>query len=1053
MSTSNEATDEASRTANGAADLLDDADAPPAVSPPPSSPRSQSSAAAIIREAISLTAPSYTKSRTANGASSDVLDDDHSSVSSPNAKPSIATVTAIVNEVLRQKESGEAGMDIASIASMEVDKFYEENDIEHADDDNNRPPARPAKSHPWKEKEGDTKALYPLFARKDVRKTSALISSKIREVIGSNQEHKMENESLYPSSSPPTGAFNRKETAGTTSTTSTSHNIEDFDPTKPDYNDVCEELGINFQTHPHLRSPYRRFHFSPEDIVRSPKCHSCAIVTCLIGIAVVVTSAVTKGIEHSQKRNGEINPYWMKEEEASEEKEWWAEEGDEKKEEVEWPKNTAEMEKIENEKQLTPDEIEQLSYLLSDAYLPMWFDRSTGWKGETFKDAMEFCKSHDDFVPCPYEVYCPGQAGRLIFGESMEDKGESWAPIMDDWNEWVQVGNGRRQCTTYSGIYKRRPAWGLTGDDNQENTRHIMCCLEQPLGDDLPVLGNEFKTPKIPTPPDVEMEHGEGVDDPIPPPPNQEVVHTTGSSFVSMHKTEMTPLDEDIRENYSPFWFDNNDGWKGTTYDDGKLFCESIPDGPDGETFHLCPAKAYCPNGRDADKPLIYEMDPFDGGVQWAPISNSYNAWTMVGKVSEQQPSTCNTFLELYHSNPVWGLDGSETGLKKHILCCQSDSGEDGSIPKGEFLAAEKEAASQSQIQDIPTVQITPTNVVANPQSSSEQGVLDEAASQSPIQGMPNNVKQSVAVAGAKEEDGSHTGAGNSSPHAGEHTPDDLLDAMKRSINPIWYNSGGGWTGGSHDDALKFCETNDQQLCPYAAYCPYGPTFPVLEGHDQSTVGERPDQWAPTINGNNKWILIGTIGNNPETQCMDYVTLNGDEPSWGLDGSAMELKEHILCCKKSHVQQPQQQESADDEEESKIPTSQTSEEAVTDTGTAMKGTWFHVINGWNAGTHDDATHFCARKEVNGKPMELCTYAAYCPSGPSRPPADGHGLIGEDEDSEQWAPASGDNQWVMVGMHGQNKATQCLTHGQLYGSAPVLDEFSQEMRHHIMCCTS
>jgi len=55
-------------------------------------------------------------------------------------------------------------------------------------------------------------------------------------------------------------------------------------------------------------------------------------------------------------------------------------------------------------KSLTPEEVEQLSYALSDAYLPIWFDRSTGWTGNTYDEALEFCDSHDDFVPCPYEV-------------------------------------------------------------------------------------------------------------------------------------------------------------------------------------------------------------------------------------------------------------------------------------------------------------------------------------------------------------------------------------------------------------------------------------------------------------------------------------------------------------------------------------------------------------------------------------------------------------------------------------------------------------------------
>ena len=73
-------------------------------------------------------------------------------------------------------------------------------------------------------------------------------------------------------------------------------------------------------------------------------------------------------------------------------------------------------------------------------------------------------------------VYCPGKTGSLIFGESISDERLSWAPIMDMWNEWVQVADGKSQCVTYSGIYKRQPSWGLLGgeDTNGENRDHIM---------------------------------------------------------------------------------------------------------------------------------------------------------------------------------------------------------------------------------------------------------------------------------------------------------------------------------------------------------------------------------------------------------------------------------------------------------------------------------------------------------------------------------------------------------------------------------------------------
>ena len=76
----------------------------------------------------------------------------------------------------------------------------------------------------------------------------------------------------------------------------------------------------------------------------------------------------------------------------------------------------------------------------------------------------------------------------------------------------------------------------------------------------------------------------------------------------------------------------------------------------------------------------------------------------------------------------------------------------------------------------------------------------------------------------------------------------------------------------------------------------------------------------------------------------------------------------------------------------------------------------------------------------------------CPSGPSFPPVEGRGEIVIDEESEQWAPTSDGDQWVMIGYHGHhNKASQCLTPGQLYSSASLPDEVSARQKHYIRCC--
>ena len=109
---------------------------------------------------------------------------------------------------------------------------------------------------------------------------------------------------------------------------------------------------------------------------------------------------------------------------------------------------------------------------------------------------------------------------------------------------------------------------------------------------------------------------------------------------------------------------------------------------------------------------------------------------------------------------------------------------------------------------------------------------------------------------------------------------------------------------------------------------------------------------------------------------MEYTTLNkGQGPLWGLDRSVVKFKQHILCCTNTHSRQPTEQENTDNKEESLSPTPKFEEEVATVTGTAIKGAWFHITDGWNAGSHDDAIHFCASKKILDAPLEVCPYEA------------------------------------------------------------------------------
>ncbi|KAL7549978.1 hypothetical protein ACHAWF_013235, partial [Thalassiosira exigua] len=950
--------------------------------------------------------------------------------------PSLAAVAAIVDEVRRQRRATEEGggdggaaSDVAAVASREVGRYYAGGGAPEAPPGDGAVATR--RSRPW---DGGGGA-------EDDREDAA-------------------ERALAP--------YRRKGSGASAASSAASSELDDFES-------LCQTVGITPHTHPHLyvkprggplRRALSRNYATVEQVVRSDACarvcQYALIVAGLAAIALGTAGAATRGFRHHSKREKELHPQFeadlKAEEKANEHLDWWLEDGGAPPDATHdgkgaggtatKPHRVPTVEDYEaNQATLSPDELDALYYDVSDAFLPVWFDRDGGWDGTTYAEALEFCRGRDDFVPCPFEVYCPGKGGKLIFDEVFQDSGESFAPILDSWNEWVQVGSGR-QCATYSGIYKERPDWGSFqgvegAEEVDEMTRHIMCCLEHPLE-------KVIETPAVPSPPDVAAEGGTTAEDltlPLPP-------------------QNTTSLDEMVRDKYNPFWFDETNGWNGTTYEAARTFCHSIDNGPD-RTFHLCPREAYCPNGPDASKPLVYQMDPFEGGIQWAPTSDD-NSWVMVGKMPGPFPNTCLSYFSLYHQDPEFGIDGSRSEWKKHILCCMSGEVLEGSGQQGDLQPTGADAnLTTTPNADIP---IVPTIVTTF-----------------------QNASQHVAPAKVTaKEDGGHTGAGNSHPHAG-------MAAILETLNPTWYNAqDDGWTGGSHSDAIDFCISKGQQLCPFAAYCPLGHSSVVLEGSGHEDANRPSEQWAPTINRPNEWVMIGTLNNNESTQCLEYEDVyNGESPSWGLDDSRSELKNHVLCCKEtttmssSHQQQQAKGETANAGEPDHSPlvslsigavhqeghtnatshphnhNAQASNESAStkaenypsDTGTSadkMIGTWFHTSNGWNGGSHDDALHYCQMKEVDGKRMELCPFESYCPSGPSRPPIDGFNSveIGEGEDSEQYAPSSsGDNQWILVGIRGHNKASQCLTYEQLHGSTPAwgLNGDGVEFKHHVMCC--
>eukprot|EP00986_Skeletonema_menzelii_P008736 scaffold3792_cov160-Skeletonema_menzelii.AAC.13 len=832
------------------------------------------------------------------------------------------------------------------------------------------------------------------------------------------------------------------------------------DSSLPYYSSSYPPAGIwsSSQT-PQLRSVSR--YNTIGSFIRSKIFTYFAIVAILIGIAVAIAAAVTKGFEHIQHRNHLLHPKWDNDEVTQDPQ---VVDG----ETVVWMKNSDNSEEDEGSimqdvdvsslpTEVYTDKQESLDYQLANTYIPIWFSRETGWNGSTHAEAVEFCKSRDDtslvFATCPYDVYCPGGKKILIFDEEVEEA-DSWAPVLEA-NKWVQVGSGGRVCDSV-----------VMDDLGEKLTRHIMCCLETPIelsGSGATAGGG------VQAPPNVNDEGGDSnVDDPLPPPPMANNDVEGGSAGVTLPTLLQTIVDK-----YHPRWSE----WLGTTYEEAKQFCGD-------QNSHLCPLDVYCPFGPIDNKPLFYEMDAFQD-EQWAPVGDFNERWVVIGNAAQQ---TCVL-------NPLeLSVDVLSPTVKKHIMCCQAptESSTDVSEIGPEHFEYEGGAfkemnpvwygtdewisGSHDDAQHFcnfkgkslcPYTAYCPDGPGKHPIGgwvgskdfeeqwapvlNPNQWVLigaenDNPFSQCKVTDSPSfgfdtsqpELKLHIMCCDKEQSDTNVLEVGTFiSESSSAAIPEENLEhfdfegSVSNELNPVWYGTD-EWTSGSHGDALQFCNTKGKSLCPYAAYCPYGPGKHPVDGWVGSEEFE--EQWAPVSNPN-QWVLIGAENDSPLSQCK--VT---DSPSFGFDNSQPELKLHIMCC---------------DEEQSDASALQVGT-STSEVNTAMpeQGSdssllpvWYSSNDGWDGGSHETALLFCL-----GKKKTLCPVEIYCPNGPSRPPFKGYGGSAE---IEQWAPASDkENYWVMIGLYDMDETTQCLDQDDILGGYPSwgLDESYSEHKRHIMCCS-
>jgi hypothetical protein len=205
-------------------------------------------------------------------------------------------------------------------------------------------------------------------------------------------------------------------------------------------------------------------------------------------------------------------------------------------------------------------------------------------------------------------------------------EGEQWAPVSDQDQQWVMVGNeGHQTCVV-------NPSQVPVDTLPPTVKKHMMCCH----GESAPSNVAEDDSSEIP---EGALEH----------------FNFQGS---------------DIKE-LNPTWY-GTDEWISGSYEDASHFCNFK--GKD-----LCPYAAYCPNGR-GNPPIGGWASSKGFEEQWAPIKGNdpnSNRWVLIGVQSDDPFSQC-----IVEESPSFGFDKSQHELKLHIMCCDKEQSETSSTIK-----------------------------------------------------------------------------------------------------------------------------------------------------------------------------------------------------------------------------------------------------------------------------------------------------------------------------------------------------------------------------------
>jgi Ca2+-binding EF-hand superfamily protein len=95
------------------------------------------------------------------------------------------------------------------------------------------------------------------------------------------------------------------------------------------------------------------------------------------------------------------------------------------------------------------------------------------------------------------------------------------------------------------------------------------------------------------------------------------------------------------------------------------------------------------------------------------------------------------------------------------------------------------------------------------------------------------------------------------------------------------------------NDATAYCSQRNQELCPFAAYCPNGGGTLPIGGRKYGVA------WSPVSDRPNQWVQVGSWGSSADNTCRGHHEVADGtlgDPAWGVTAGQHSGVGYLLCC-------------------------------------------------------------------------------------------------------------------------------------------------------------